>query len=89
MYCQNGQQTQNWKVRDKVFERVSSFIYLGNVISEEGRISDCVKDRIQTGNRASAGTHRMLKSKIIKRSVKIQIYKTSCNVWMGIERSHN
>ena len=76
MYCQNGQQTQNWKVRDKVFERVSSFKYLGNVIKEEGRISECVKDRIQTGNRAYAANHYVLKSKIIKRSVKMQIYKT-------------
>ena len=49
---QRGRQTQNWKVGDKVFETVSSFKYLGSVINEEGRISECVKDRIQTGNRA-------------------------------------
>ena len=49
---QKGRQTQNWQVGDKVFERVSSFKYLDNVINEEGRISECVKDRIQTGNRA-------------------------------------
>jgi hypothetical protein len=71
----NGQQTQNWKVGDKIFERVSSFKYLGNVINEEGRISECVKDRIQAGNRAYAANHHVLKSKIIKRSVKMQIYK--------------
>jgi hypothetical protein len=27
-------ESQNWKVGDKVFERVSSFKYLGNVINE-------------------------------------------------------
>ena len=42
---QMGRQTQNWKVGDKVFERVSSLTYLGNVIYKEGRISECVKDR--------------------------------------------
>ena len=73
---QKGRQTQNWKVGDKVFERVSSFKYLGNVIHKEGRISECVKDRIQEGNRAYAANHHMLKSKIIKRSAKMQIYKT-------------
>jgi len=70
-----GRQTQNWKVGDKVFERVSSFKYLGNVIHEEGRISERVKGRIQEGNRAYAANHHMLKSKIIKRSAKMQIYK--------------
>jgi len=48
---QKGRRTQNWKIGDKVFERISSFICLGNVIHKEGRISECVKDRIQVGNR--------------------------------------
>jgi len=43
---QKEQQTQNWKAGDKVFERVYKFKYLGNVIHKEGRISECVKDRI-------------------------------------------
>jgi hypothetical protein len=70
-----GRQTQNWKLGDKVFERVSIFKYLGNVINEEGRISECVKNRKQTGNRACAANYHMLKSKIIKRSVKMQYIK--------------
>jgi hypothetical protein len=57
---QKGRQTQNWKVGDKVFERVSSFKYLGNVIHKEGRIRECVKDRTQEGNRAYADNHHML-----------------------------
>jgi hypothetical protein len=55
---------------------VSSCKYLGNVINKEGRISECVRDRIQAGNRAYADNHHMIKSKIIRRSVKMQIYKT-------------
>ena len=43
---------------------------------KEGRISECVKDRTQTGNRAYATNYHTLKSKIIKRSVKMQIHKT-------------
>jgi hypothetical protein len=72
---QNGQQTQNRKLGDKVFERVFSFKYLGNIIHKEGRISECVKDRTQEGNRAHAANHHMLKRKIIKRSAKMQIYE--------------
>ena len=63
---QKGRQTQNWKVGDKEFERVSAFKYLGNVIYKEGRISECVKDRIQEGNRAYAANHHMLKKQDYK-----------------------
>jgi len=66
-------QTQNWKGGDKVFEDMSSFKYLGNVIHKEGRISECIKYRIQVGNRAYAANHHMLKSKIKKRCAKMQI----------------
>jgi len=68
---QKGQQAQNWKVGDKVFERVYSFKYLGNAIHKEGMISECVEDKIQVGNRAYAANHHMLKCKIIKRSAKM------------------
>jgi hypothetical protein len=36
---QKGRQTQNCKEGDKLYERVSSFKYLGNVINKAGRIS--------------------------------------------------
>jgi hypothetical protein len=55
--------------------RVSSFKYLGNVTDKEGRISKCVKDRIQAGNSVHAANYHMLISKIIKRAVKMQIYR--------------
>jgi predicted transcriptional regulator len=61
---QKGRQTQTWKVGDKVFERVSSFKNLDNVINKEGRISECVKDRIQVGNRAHAANHHTLKVRL-------------------------
>ena len=51
---QKGRQTQNLKVGVKVFERVSSFEYLDNVINKDRRISEYIKDRIQVGNRAYA-----------------------------------
>jgi hypothetical protein len=65
------------KVGDKIFEGVSSFRYLGNVIDKEGRIGECIKDRIQAWNKAYAANCHMLKSKIIKRTVKCKYtYKT-------------
>jgi len=73
---QKGRQTQNLKLGDKVFESVPSFKYLGNVIHKEGRISECVNDRILEGKRVYAANHQMLTSKIINRSAKMQIFKT-------------
>ena len=74
--AQKGQQTHNLNVGDKVFDTVPSFKYLGNVIHNEGRISKCVKDRIQVGNRSYAANYYMLKSKIMRTAVKMQIYRT-------------
>ena len=53
-----------------------SLKYLGNVIDNEGRISECVKDSMQAGNIAYIANYYMLKRKIIKRAVKMQIYRT-------------
>ena len=75
---QKGRQTQNWKVGDKVFDRASSFRCHGNVIRKEGWISECVKDRIQEGNRAYAANHHVLKSKIIKRDLPKSKYIKRC-----------
>jgi hypothetical protein len=57
----NGRQIQNVKVGDKIFEGVSSFTNLGNVIDKEGRIGECIKYRIQAGNKAYAANYHMLK----------------------------
>jgi len=55
---------RNDRAGNKVFKRVSSFKYLGNVIYKEGRISECVKDRVQVGNRAYAANHHTLKARL-------------------------
>jgi hypothetical protein len=44
--------TQDLKVEGKSFTGVSSFTYLGNMTYNGNRIDNCVKERIQVGNRA-------------------------------------
>jgi hypothetical protein len=53
---------------------VSSFKYLGNMINNDNRNDNCVKERIQAGNRAYFANLRTLKSKIISRAAKLQVY---------------
>ena len=61
---QMGRQTQNLESKKQSNERVSSFKYLGNLIDKEGRMSECVKDRIQAENRAYAAKYHMLKVRL-------------------------
>jgi hypothetical protein len=52
----------------------SSFKYLGNMINNDNRNDNCVRERIQAGNRAYFANLRILKSKIISRAAKLQVY---------------
>jgi hypothetical protein len=66
----------NLKIGNKEFEGVSEFKYLGNIIENNNRNDRCIKERIQTGNKAYYANLQMLKSKITSRTSKLQIYKT-------------
>jgi hypothetical protein len=67
---------QDLKVEGKSFMEMSSFKYLGNIINNENRNYNCVKERIQAGNRAYVANLRVHKSKMISRAAKLQVYKT-------------
>jgi hypothetical protein len=67
---------QDLKVEGKIFTGVSCFKYLGNMINNGNRNDNCVKERIQAGNRAYFANLSTLKSKIISRAAKLQVYKT-------------
>jgi hypothetical protein len=54
---------------------ITSFAYLGNMINNGNRNDNCVKERIQAGNRTYFTNLSTLKSKIILRAAKIQVYK--------------
>jgi hypothetical protein len=51
-----------------IFGGVSNFKYLGNVIDNENKISSCVMERIQAGNKACYANLHILKSRIIARN---------------------
>jgi phage host-nuclease inhibitor protein Gam len=72
----NMRKPHNLKIGNKEFEGVSEFRYLGNIIENNNRNDRCIKERIQTGNKAYYANLQMLKSKIISRRSKLQIYKT-------------
>lgn len=67
---------QALEIGQKVFEGVSQFRYLGNIIDNEGRMDTTIKDRIQAGNKAYFANLKLMKSKLLTRKSKILIYKT-------------
>jgi hypothetical protein len=55
---------------NKICEGVSNFKYSGNVIDNENKISSCVMERIQAGNKEYYANLHLLKSKLISRNNK-------------------
>jgi hypothetical protein len=55
---------------------VSNFKYLGYMLSNDNRNDNYVEEIIHAGNRAYFAYLRLLKSKIISRAAKLQVYKT-------------
>lgn len=55
------------KIDDKKFEGVSQFKYLGEVLTNTGKTSDAIRERIQIGNKAYFANQTLLKSKLITR----------------------
>jgi hypothetical protein len=65
--CQHYSQGGNWKIYTlgiNIFEGVSNFKYLVNVIDNENKISSCVMERIQAGKAYYTNLH-LFKNKLI------------------------
>ena len=73
---ENRRKPQQLKIGEKIFEGVTKFKYLGNVTDNGNQVNECIKDRIQAGNRAYAANYNILKSKSISRTSKLNIYRT-------------
>jgi hypothetical protein len=57
------------------FERVNSFKYLGSTVTHNNNISDEIRICHMTANRAYFALIRLLKSRLLSRKTKMQIYK--------------
>jgi hypothetical protein len=66
----NMRKPHNLRIGNKEFEGVSEFKYLGNMVENNDRNDRCIKESIQTGNKAYHANLQMLKSKIISRNYK-------------------
>ena len=69
-------QTQNLIIGGKIFKGTNSYTYLGNEINNKCEVHESINKQIQNGNKAVFANNRLLKSKLISRNCKMQIYKT-------------
>jgi hypothetical protein len=57
-------------------EQVNSFKYLGTMVNTDSSIEEEIKERIAAGNKAYHVHKKLFISKLISRSVKLQLYNT-------------
>jgi hypothetical protein len=64
------------KVEEYQFKQVESFIYLGTTVNTQNTIREEIKTKIMAANRSYFGLQKHLKSQLLSRTSKIQLYKT-------------
>jgi hypothetical protein len=81
-------------VERMVFEEVTTFKYLGSLITKKNEIGEEIKMRIAAGNRCYYGLQHLFRSRTVSRIVKIKIYKSifqpivmfGCEAWSMTEK---
>jgi hypothetical protein len=76
MFMSTSRTPHKINIGNRTFEGVSQFRYLGALVNSQNEISDCIKDRIQNGNKAYYANLKLFKSKLLTRNTKVKIYRT-------------
>jgi len=73
---QIGCRNEVLEVKNYKFKRVQQFKYLGTLITQQNEIGTEIKARIQAANKCYFGLTKLLKSRVISKNLKSQIYQT-------------
>jgi hypothetical protein len=63
------------KIVNCAFENVKNFNYLGSVLNADNKMNTEIAERIAKGNKAYYANAKLIKSKFLKKSTKMKIYK--------------
>jgi hypothetical protein len=72
----NPGQNQNIRIADESFEKVAKFKYLETTLTNQNDIRDEIKSRLNSGNACYYSVQNLLSSRLVSKSLRIQIYKT-------------
>jgi hypothetical protein len=86
---QNVGQNGNMKIRNKSFETVEQFKYLGTTLTNQNSIREEIKSRLKSGNAFYLSVQNILSSSLLSKNVKIKIYRNvilpvvlcGCETW--------
>jgi len=86
---QNAGQNHSVRIGNSTFERVEEFKYLGTTLTNQNSIPEEIKNRLRSGNACYHSVQNLLSSRLLSKSVKIKIYKTTilpvlsygCETW--------
>jgi len=72
----NNWQEQYIEIEEYKFKRVSRFKHLGSIITKGNDVKTEVSSRIQQPNKGYYGLDKVLKSKVLSKNLKINMYMT-------------
>jgi uncharacterized membrane-anchored protein len=86
---QNADQDLDIKIRNRSFENVFQFKYLGTTVTNQILIQEEFKRRLNSGNACYHSVQNLLCSRLLSRNVNIRLYKTvilpvvlyGCGTW--------
>jgi hypothetical protein len=86
---QNAGQNRDIKIRNRSFENVSQFKYLGTTAANKNFIQVEINKRLNSDNACCHSVQNLLSSRLLLKNVKVRIYKTiilpvvlyACETW--------
>jgi hypothetical protein len=94
---QNAGQNREIKIRNRSFENVSQFKYLGTRVTNQNLIQEEMKRRLNSGNACYHSVRNLLSSRLLPKNVKVTIYKSiilpvvlyGCETWsLTVKEEH-
>jgi uncharacterized protein involved in tellurium resistance len=64
------------KIENFIFENVENFNNLGSILNADNKMNIEIAEKIAKGNKAYYANSKLIKSKLLKKNIKIKIYKT-------------